>query len=100
MQEVFCGLELPKQKGKALERKGQSEANFILSHPNKKKSHRSAGNLWRETSYWIFLLKTFVVKEAYETPTECDSLSEIILADKYHMVITAISECNFSAAYE
>lgn len=38
MQEVFCGLELPKQKGKAPERKGQSEANFILSQPNRKKA--------------------------------------------------------------
>lgn len=80
------------------ERPKRGKLHFVSAQS--KKSHRSAGNLWRETSYWIFLLKTFVVKEAYETPTQCDSLSEKILADKYHMVITAIAECNFSAAYE
>lgn len=66
-QEVVCVLELQKQNVKAQERKRQSKVNFSLTQH--KKSHRRTGNLWRETSYCVFLLKTFVVEEAYETPT-------------------------------
>lgn len=81
---MFFGLELQKQKRKALERNGQSKTNFILSW-NKKKSTTGHLGACEEKQVPDILLKTFVIREAYPTPfapIHCDCLSEIILGNK------------------